>query len=164
MFQLAGAWLDQVASGPFKGRYAYQQNRQPSPAMTAEGMFCRQLMGVPPTDQRQAGSAAYLKSNLPNPGSPNYYYWYYACLALHQHRGPLWQEWNARMKPTLLTTQIKQGDDAGGWPDKGQWTKGKGGKIMSTAMSALSLEVYYRYLPMYALPEPAKLAPKGQPE
>jgi prenyltransferase beta subunit len=164
VFQLAGAWLDQVASGPFKGRYAYQQNRQPSPAMTAEGMFCRQLMGTPPTDQRQAGSAAYLKSNLPNPGSPNYYYWYYACLALHQHRGPLWQEWNARMKPTLLTTQIKQGDDAGSWPDKGQWTKGRGGKIMSTAMSALSLEVYYRYLPMYALPEPAKLAPKGEPQ
>lgn len=163
-FQLAGAWLDQVASGPFKGRYAYQPGREASPAMTAEGMFCRQLMGVPPTDQRQAGSAAYLQNNMPNPGNPNYYYWYYACLALHQHRGPVWEEWNAKMKPTLLGSQIRQGDDAGSWPDKGQWTKGRGGKIMSTAMSALSLEVYYRYLPMYALPEPAKLAPKDGEE
>ncbi len=159
--QLAGAWLDQVASGPFKGRYCYQPGRDASPAMTAEGMFCRQLMGVPPTDERQDGSAAYLKSNLPNPGNPNYYYWYYACLALHQHRGPVWEEWNSKMKPVLLGSQIRQGGDAGSWPDKGQWTKGKGGKIMATAMSALSLEVYYRYLPMYALPEPAKRAPQN---
>ena len=97
-FQLAGAWLDQVASGPHKGRYSYQPGREASPTMTAEGMFCQQLMGVSPTDDRQ-------------------------------------------------------GDDAGAWPDTGQWTKGKGGKIMATAMSALSLEVYYRYLPMYTLPE-----------
>jgi len=121
--------------------------------MTAEGMFCQQLMGVPPTDDRQADSADYLKNHMPNPRNPNYYYWYYACLALHQHQGPIWQEWNSQMKPTLLSTQIRQGDDAGAWPDTGQWTKGAGGKIMSTAMSALSLEVYYRYLPMYTLPE-----------
>ena len=142
-----------VASGPQGGRYAYQENRGPTPTMTAEAMFCRQLLGTPRTDERQAGSADYLRAFLPNPRNVNYYYWYYGALALHQHQGEIWLEWNKKMKEVLRESQTLEGADAGSWPDNGQWVKKRGGKIMSTAMAALSLEVYYRYLPMYTLPE-----------
>ncbi len=158
--QLAEEWLARVASGPQGGRYAYQEKRGPTPTMTAESMFCRQLLGTPRTDDRQAGSADYLRASLPNPRSPNYYYWYYGALALHQHQGEIWREWNAKMKEVLLESQVREGAGAGSWPDDGQWVKKRGGKVMSTAMAALSLEVYYRYLPMYSLPEPAAPEPK----
>ena len=154
--QLAEAWLARVASGPQKGRYSYQENRGPTPTMTAEAMFCRQIMGTPRTDDRQAGSADYLRTSLPNPRNANYYYWYYGALALHQHQGEIWREWNAKMKEVLLESQAREGAEAGSWPDNGQWVKKRGGKVMSTAMAALSLEVYYRYLPMYSLPEPTE--------
>ena len=51
----------------------------------------------------------------------------------------------------LLKSQVAAGNDAGSWPASGQWTRNRGGKIMSTALRALSLEVYYRYPPMYSL-------------
>ena len=43
---------------------------------------------------------------------------------------------------------------AGSWPAKGPYAP-RGGVVMSTAMATLSLEVYYRYLPMYhPIPKP----------
>ena len=38
-FDGARRWLDHVGGGPHRGLYGYQ-NRQPKPAMVAEGMFC----------------------------------------------------------------------------------------------------------------------------
>jgi len=63
------------------------------------------------------------------------------------------------MKESLLGMQNKQGDHVGSWEPKGQWTSGKGGRVMSTAMATLSLEVYYRYLPMYSRPKVRALEP-----
>ena len=153
-FHRAARWLDSVSSGPAKGRYGYQ-GRGASITMTAEAMFCQQLLGIKPSDPRMKGSANYLKSNLPNPkrglgGEQSYYYWYYGCLSMFQHQGPIWDAWNEQMKKLFLKTQVLAGDEAGSWPPGGKWTgKNGGGRVMSTAMSTLSLEVYYRYLPMY---------------
>jgi len=125
--------------------------------MTAEAMFCQQLLGLKPTHPRMEDSANYLKSHLPrlsrsgkSASGTNYYYWYYGCLSMFQHQGPIWEAWNEQMKKVFLKTQVLVGDDAGSWPPTGKWTgKNGGGRAMSTAMSTLSLEVYYRYLPMY---------------
>jgi len=152
-FTLSAKWLDSVSSGQHKGRYSYQGKGNPTPTMTAEAMFCQQLMGVRPTEPRMADSANLLKINLPREGKVNYYYWYYGCLSMFQHQGPIWELWNQQMKKTLLKMQVRKGDQAGSWEPKGQWTPGKGGRVMSTAMSTLSLEVYYRYLPMYSRPK-----------
>ena len=50
------------------------------------------------------------------------------------------------MKEALVTTQQTRGDDAGSWNPDGIWG-GYGGRVYSTALSALILEVYYRYEP-----------------
>ena len=47
-----------------------------------------------------------------------------------------------------LDDQIGEGDLAGSWDPKCIWG-GYGGRVYSTAMSALCLEIYYRFLPLY---------------
>ena len=149
-FDLARKWLDKVGGGQHKGRYGYT-GPSPTHTMTAEGMFCQQLMGLRPENPRMIDGANYLKTALPDARRTNYYYWYYGALALYQHQGPIWEMWNEQQKKVFLATQVRKGDDAGSWPTSGKWTKSKngGGRVMSTAMATLSLEVYYRYLPMY---------------
>ena len=153
-FRLASAWLDRVGGGTNGGQYGYT-NKQPKPAMVAEGMFCQQLMGVPPEHKRMQESAAFLKTALPAGGKKNFYYWYYGCLSLYQHQGPVWEEWNERIKKVLQSSQIRTGKDAGSWNPDGQWGKGQSGRAVTTAMATLSLEVYYRFLPMYRSMRPA---------
>ena len=152
-FDLARKWLDHVADGRRRGLYGYQ-NGKATHTMTAEGMFCQQLMGLRPDNPRMIEAAEYLKTSLPDPRRPGFYYWYYGCLSLYQHQGPIWEMWNQEMKKTLLAMQVRKGAGAGSWPAKGQYAP-RGGLVMSTAMATLSLEVYYRYLPMYhPIPKP----------
>ncbi|HOX06030.1 MAG TPA: terpene cyclase/mutase family protein, partial [Planctomycetota bacterium] len=165
-FQGAAAWLDKVTdrgtgkvgyNGP--GQYQFQQGY----AMTAVGMVCRQFMGTPNSDAvlvRQADLLARTppswnpKSDIHDPQDP--YYWYYGTLAMFQMGGRHWEAWNAALKPTLVNNQRKGGpmdgsaaDKDGSWDCEMGWGP-TGGRVYHTAINALSLEVYYRYLPMYA--------------
>jgi hypothetical protein len=58
------------------------------------------------------------------------------------------------MRKLLIETQIKEGCASGSWdPDEPQqdaWGH-HGGRIMVTSLSCLTLEIYYRYLPIYKL-------------
>ena len=52
------------------------------------------------------------------------------------------------MMPSLVNNQCKQGDESGSWNPVGDFS-GEWGRVGQTALGALCLEVYYRYLPMY---------------
>ena len=89
-------------------------------------------------------------AELPGQGvKPNDYYWYYGTLAMYQLQGDYWQRWNEALQKTLLERQIKDGPLAGTWDTDTVWG-GYGGRIYTTAIATLSLEVYYRFLPLYA--------------
>ena len=81
----------------------------------------------------------------------NMYHVYYGSMVLYQNDGPngkLWKSWNAKMRDGLINSQVKKGKDAGSW----HFTAGhaaKGGRLYNTAMAAMTLEVYYRYMPIY---------------
>ena len=147
----ARGWLDRVASGEHGGLYGYQ-DKTPLPAMCAEGMFCQELLGLPPDDPRMEETATYLKTSLPSKDKEkiNYYYWYYGSLALYQHQGPVWEQWNGQLRDILTKAQKIQGDESGSWDPAGQWSH-ECGRVVTTALATLSLEVYYRYLPLYGL-------------
>ncbi len=147
-FELARRWLDFAGGGEHGGLYGYKGPSEISRAMVATGMFCRQLDLVPPTDPRMIESAQLLKNNPLRPVNPDLYYIYYATLALYQHQGPIWQDWNNKLKETLPKIQNKTGKNAGSWDLSRLMTKG-GGRVASTTLAVLSLEVYYRILPMY---------------
>ena len=111
---------------------------------SAIGTLCRQFMGWK-MDELQ-GSVEYFveKYGVPDPKKVDLYYWYYGTLCVFQQGGDIWKKWNEGMKSALLPTQCKDGDDAGSWTPAGEhgiaW-----GRVGQTAVSALTLEVYYRY-------------------
>jgi uncharacterized membrane protein YhaH (DUF805 family) len=146
-FDRAAKYLANVGGGENGGLYGYQDKR-PSPAMVAEGMFARQLLGHRPAEPMMIESAAFLRKRLPTAKEINLYYWYYGTLALFQHQGESWSAWNKSMREALLPLQDKKSPNDGSWPPQGQWATG--GRVVQTAMAALCLEVYYRYLPLYS--------------
>ena len=148
VFDSARRWFDHAGGGRHGGLYGYTGPQNNNQIMTATGMFCRQLDLTPPTDPRMPESAQALKMRPISVSNPAYYYLYYGTLALYQHQGPIWTDWNDRMKETLPTLQKKTGAEAGSW-DKGAGHAATGGRVVSTTLATLSLEVYYRLLPMY---------------
>lgn len=143
-------FLDSCAAGPARGLARYRPREgSPSPTMTAEALACRYLLNHRGTAASQLEARNYLLANLPGSSEENVYYWYYATLALFQMQGETWQRWNLAMKTTLVNSQKPAYDaQAGSWDPDRLWG-GYGGRVYSTAMSCLCLEVYYRYLPLY---------------
>jgi hypothetical protein len=146
-FDKGREWLRRVGGGQHGGLYGYTDT-QSTVTMSAEGMFCLQLMGVGPNEPRMQETARYLNTSLPQANNVDFYFWYYGTLALYQHQGPIWEDWNNRMRPIFLARQLQQAEHAGSWDPEGQWAK-QSGRVVATALATLSLEVYYRYLPMY---------------
>ena len=72
------------------------------------------------------------------------YYWYYGTLAMFQMGGTHWRAWNKSMKSALVNHQRGSGDEKGSWDPIGAWGFA-GGRVYSTAINVLSLEIYYRY-------------------
>ena len=144
-------YLHSVSSGRHGGLAAYRPGEPPSRSMTAEAMVCWQFLGLP--REHPAGNEAgdYLLGELPGQekGKPNLYYWYYASLAMYQLQGPYWHSWNDALQQVLVAKQRKSGPLAGSWDTDTVWG-GYGGRVYTTAIATLSLEVYYRYLPLYA--------------
>lgn len=137
------------------------------PAMTACGLVCEELLGwerTAPIRERQVGS---LLTQLPS--TVHYrgrdrtqlhseYYWYYGTLAMFQEGGERWERWNARLRDTLLPLQDRRKDGQkkrhsyGSWQPYGEnWGKwGRmGGRVYTTAICTLTLEIYYRHTPAY---------------
>lgn len=135
----AARFLRSVRAGS-GGLASYRPGEAPSRTMTSEALATRLLIGetVP---QREINEAErYLLEELPGRGQDNYYYWYYATLALHQLQDGAWQRWNTALKDRLLSTQRPDGS----WPASTVWG-GYGGTVYTTAMATLCLETYYRH-------------------
>ena len=139
-------FLQDRSIGPNRGLAAYRRGERPTPSMTAEALFCRQMLGLPRDHPSSREGVSFVLQATPTPTAENFYYWYYGTLAMYQYGGDPWQEWNGRLQAIL--TREQNGD--------GSWTPGPsepwgryGGDLYSTALATLCLEVYYRYLPLY---------------
>ena len=148
----AATWLDRVADGDARGLAKYQPWEGVTPTMTAEAWACRQFLGLGGPGPASSEAAAFLLDHESDKGKTNVYYWYYATLAMYQHGGRPWAEWNGRLRDRLVGLQRKSGHQAGSWdPDESVYGA-RGGRIYCTTLAALSLEVYYRYLRLYDAP------------
>ncbi len=136
-------FLEARARGKQGGLAGYRITDRPTPAMTAEALFCRQMFAVrTPAASKEA--VAYLRENLPKVTKYDEYYWYYGTLAMHHLQDESWQEWNGALRDMLISLQHQEGPLAGSWDPNGKWA-GIGGRLYSTALSTMCLEVYYRY-------------------
>ncbi len=142
-------FLESCSSGDFRGLASYRPQEAVSPTMTAESLICRHFLDqqVNPDQAREATTL--LAQNLPSDDrQANLYYWYYATLAMYHTQNEHWPEWNAAIQKQLIDRQQTDGPLAGSWDPDSTWGS-YGGRIYSTAIGALSLEVYYRYLPIF---------------
>ncbi len=140
--------LKSASAGAHGGLASYRPRERVTRPMTAEALVCRQFLGISRDDPAVNEAGDYLLGQLPSTDQINLYYWYYGTLAMYQLQGDRWQRWNEALQNTLVKRQVMAGENAGSWEPDCLWA-GYGGRVYSTAMSALCLEVYYRYLPLY---------------
>jgi hypothetical protein len=117
------------------------------PAMTACGVLCRMYSGWKKDEPSIKAAAA--KFAEAGPSESDISYNYYATQVMKQYGGPEWESWNVRMRDQIVSTQVQSGHGAGSWFSEGEHSK-QGGRLYWTCMSTMMLEVYYRYMPLYA--------------
>ena len=142
----------QVVTGP-NDHFTYHAG-----TMSALGMCIRIFAKHDPSDPFLELAARRIVQDLPAVSkdrlSVDYYYWYYASIALNQldgegsprRTGRYWNPWNRAMVEAVLALQDKteRACTCGGWITGDRWSYA-GGPVYSTAINVLTLEVYYRY-------------------
>ena len=162
-FEGMKAWLEK-ATEPEYGRVGYtsrgtgparpqdlmdQFPADKSESLTAVGILARIFVGEDPqtSEMITKGSDLCLKA-LPlwdvQGGTIDMYYWYYGALALFQVGGNVWDKFNVSMKEAIVPNQRKDGAFRGSWDPVGPWGR-EGGRVYSTALLVMCMEVYYRY-------------------
>jgi hypothetical protein len=133
-----------------QGWYAYNWHARGnygggSLATTGAGMYMLSALGLH-TDPKYAKGIKNIMDNIPNGSGGmnmgNFGGWYaysifYASLAIYQHGGNEWYRWYKAMADNLVRTQHSDGS----------WDDSYGGVFV--ALSVLTLELPYRYLPMF---------------
>lgn len=120
--------------------------------MTAVSVLCRLFAGQSKRSEDIKQGVAVLMDELPSwrkregkrLSKINMYYWYYASFAMFQFGDSKWKEWNEAMIDALVPTQIVGTCSDGSWDPIGEWGIA-GGRVYSTAIGAMTLEVYYRF-------------------
>lgn len=148
--------------------YSYLPGGGPSPTMTAEALLCRQYFGWTPKNRELVKGVGLVSAHLARSNERNIYYWYYATQLLHNMGGKAWVAWNERVRDGLVSMQVDGGHAAGSWdptyPQPDVWGERGGGRLFLTSLSILTLEVYYRYLPLYRTDSPLARLDSGNLE
>ncbi|WP_145096625.1 prenyltransferase/squalene oxidase repeat-containing protein [Rosistilla carotiformis] len=113
---------------------------------TAVGLLLQMYLNKPPGDAAIMEGCHYLFEL--GPSKTNVYFNYYATMTLHHARYYGFPEWNAKLRDFLVKTQSQRGHERGSWHFTDRFGS-VGGRLYSTAMCALVLETYYRYLPLW---------------
>ncbi len=129
--------------------YTYEANQNlngnPNPSLTCAGMMIRQFSGMGVKNHLLIKGAEMTRERPPNWGQRDFYNWYYATYAMHNMGGEYRLWWNQHIRDVLLEHQRRDGDNAGSWDPKGDHWAERAGRVYTTALGALCLEVYYRY-------------------
>ena len=154
-FERAKKFLAAASGSEYGAKFGYTPGAGGTPTMSGVGLLCRQYLGAAKDDPGLVEGSKYLMVNLPDANANrNVYYWYYATQVMHNMQGDDWDTWEMKVRRILKKTQERQGCPAGSWdPDKptaDAWGQ-HGGRVMMTSLSCLTLEVYYRNLPLYDL-------------
>lgn len=153
-------------SGSFYG-YTHPDVDMRRKGMTAVGLLCQMYLGWTRENPALQTGVNWLSARGPETGDwkpgmevpeankddfrSGMYYNYYATQVLSQFGGPQWEKWNQQMRDFLVASQCRQGAAKGSWffQDPNELGYVHGGRLYATTLAAMTLEVYYRYLPLY---------------
>lgn len=145
----ATKFLDYVATDQYGSNYGYTDPQRASQATQAIGLLGRMYMGWTPDHPGIVQGVQTMSVAGPS-RQGNMYYNYYATQVLHHYGGEHWKQWNPRMRDWLTGSQSKNGHTAGSWHfGGGDRGASKGGRLYATSLAAMTLEVYYRHMPLY---------------
>ena len=135
---------------------AANPGRQPN--MTGVGVLCLQLLGYSSDNATRQGLMFLREADASweRPPQAPVYSWYYVTQAKFHQGGAEWAAWNNKVAPTLIRNQNQDGS----WLSPGLALTGDGvtrefrgqeinSKVYATTLAALTLQVYYRFLPTY---------------
>ncbi|MGQ0633637.1 MAG: prenyltransferase/squalene oxidase repeat-containing protein [Planctomycetaceae bacterium] len=129
------------------GLYGYMRADASRPSTTAVGLLCRMYLGREPSHNGMQRGIKHLSEWGPNVS--DMYYSYYATQVLHHWGGLPWTAWNGLMRDQLVNSQARTGNSAGSWVTDRSHGAPMGGRLYTTCLSIMTLEVYYRYLSIY---------------
>ncbi len=146
-FKTSEAFLESVAHQR-GSRYGYTAEGGPKVSTTSIGLLCRMYLGWDREHPALTQGVRYLSEQ--GPDRNNMYSNYYATQVLHHVGGATWPKWNEEMRDSLVRSQLKRGPEAGSW-DVTDPHGSSGGRLYQTCLCIMTLEVYYRHLPLYQL-------------
>lgn len=136
---------------PLTGRTHYQGTSYLTHATTGVGMMVDEFIKHQPESEFVRLGAAYLADEAEagwgkdQKRESDFYLWYNCTLAMFMAGGDTWERWNNVIRDHLISLQIQgTGCDRGSFEPNDRWGS-TGGRIYSTALGVLSLEVYYRF-------------------
>lgn len=158
-FLKASLFLDSVEQQE-GARYRYEPKFPVTPAMTAEGLLCRQWLGWPREHPQLESGVRYLLGPKFQPrweaGRRNVYGWYYTAQVLHNVGGTEWEDWYRAVREEIVSHQLTSGSRSlkGSWhphlpaghPDEKSQIAGR---LYVTVMCTLILETPYRHAGVY---------------
>ncbi len=127
------------------GLFGYQSADE-DPTSTAIGLLMQVYLGWSREHRGMIDGSRYIVRQ--GVSENNIYFNYYATQLLFHTRHSKWDAWNQKMRDYLVETQAQSGHEAGSWFFKERYGS-VGGRLYTTAMAIMILEVYYRYLPLF---------------
>ncbi len=129
------------------GRYGYEvEKKHYKGSITAMALLCRMYLGWQREDGDMADGVALLDKAGPY---DNLYTNYFATQTLRNWGGDEWLRWNERLRDDLIAQQEQSGAEKGSWTprDRADYSI-SGGRLLTTCLATLTLQVYYRYQPL----------------
>ncbi|MBA4188115.1 MAG: hypothetical protein C0467_08860 [Planctomycetaceae bacterium] len=156
-----GEFLDTTAGGKQKAVYGYieRAGAAPGTSLTAVGLLCRHhLEGWGPKHEGMAEGVTGLVKRARNTTPTDSYFLYYASQVVRNFGGEEWETWNegpkaddgtrkgGGVRDTLIGLQDKKpGPNQGSFPADAGYIGKSCGRLGTTCMYLMTLEVYYRY-------------------
>lgn len=140
-------YLDSVAVDR-EGRYGYEtQKKAFDISVTSMALLSRMYAGWKRDDGDLRKGIGLIDRKGPY---DNLYYCYFASQVMKNWGGAEWNRWNERLRDDLVAWQDREGDAAGSWaPRDRSDTSVSGGRLLTTCLAALTLQVYYRNQPIF---------------
>ncbi len=143
---------------PQANTFSYRAIGGPNLTMSAIGVLMFQLTGnFRDPEPRAAMQLVRERAEVDWPNAPraSMYTWYYVTQAMFQTGGSTWNNWNNQFAPAFVNNQNNDGSwtSPSGRFDGGAHREVNYGPVYSTTLAALSLQVYYRILPTFAVVE-----------
>jgi len=149
------------------GKFGYNTPGNGSAGMQGAGTLCLQLIGEGDSREAKAGvkwikehdSVVWDRTKQYSAHSNPVYNWYYETQAMFHVGKTTWDQWNKQMKQQFVSSQkpgpdTSDGKATGCWEGPGgRWDRPEYDKWYTTSLCALSLQVYYRYLPTFKMPK-----------